>query len=67
MLAFTSELRATVWGNLGGVLFIDGGNVWARDWSIDLNDLRYAVGVGPALPDAGRPDPSRLGLPAQPD
>ncbi len=46
MIAFTSELRAIVWGNLGGVLFIDGGNVWESDWSIDLNDLRYAVGAG---------------------
>jgi outer membrane protein assembly factor BamA len=46
MIAFTSELRAIVWGNLGGVLFIDGGNVWESDWSIDVNDLRYAVGAG---------------------
>ena len=27
-------------------LFIDGGNVWADDWSIALDDLRYAVGAG---------------------
>ena len=46
MMAFTSELRASVWSSLGGVLFIDGGNVWADDWSITLDDLRYAVGVG---------------------
>ena len=33
-------------GKLGGVLFLDGGNVWADSWSIDLRDLRYAVGPG---------------------
>ena len=33
-------------GKLGGVLFLDGGNVWAESWSISLGDLRYAVGPG---------------------
>ena len=28
------------------MLFIDGGNVWADSWDIDLRDLRYAVGPG---------------------
>jgi outer membrane protein assembly complex protein YaeT len=46
MMAFSSELRATLVGNFGGVLFLDGGNVWADDWSIDVSDLRYAVGSG---------------------
>jgi outer membrane protein assembly complex protein YaeT len=46
MMAFSSELRARLKGSLGGVLFLDGGNVWADDWSIDLGDLRYAVGAG---------------------
>jgi outer membrane protein assembly complex protein YaeT len=46
MLAFTSELRAPLVGNLGGVLFLDGGNVWAGSWGIRFNDLRYAVGPG---------------------
>lgn len=46
MLAFSSELRAIISGNFGGVLFLDGGNVWADDWSIDLGDLRYAIGTG---------------------
>ncbi len=46
MLSLSSELRATLAGNLGGVVFIDGGNVWESDWSIALDDLRYAVGAG---------------------
>lgn len=46
MLAFTEELRALVRGNFGGVLFLDGGNVWAESWGIKLGDLRYAVGPG---------------------
>jgi outer membrane protein assembly complex protein YaeT len=46
MLAFSEELRAIVHGNLGGVIFLDGGNVWDRSFDIKLNDLRYAVGLG---------------------
>jgi hypothetical protein len=46
MLAFSEELRAMLRGNLGGVLFLDAGNVWAESWSINLSDLRYAVGPG---------------------
>ena len=46
MLAISEELRATLRGKLGAVLFIDAGNVWADSWDIDLRDLRYAVGPG---------------------
>jgi outer membrane translocation and assembly module TamA len=46
MFAFSSELRAVIRGNLGGVLFLDGGNVWTEGWSVKLDDLRYAVGPG---------------------
>jgi outer membrane protein assembly complex protein YaeT len=46
MFAFSEELRATLRGNLGGVLFLDGGNVWADSFGIKLGDLRYAVGPG---------------------
>lgn len=46
MIAFSEEVRATLRGNIGGVLFVDGGNVWADSWGIRLNDLRYAVGPG---------------------
>ena len=36
MFAFSEELRATLRGNLGGVLFLDGGNVWAERWGFKL-------------------------------
>jgi outer membrane protein insertion porin family len=43
---FSTELRVPVWGNLGAVLFLDGGNVWSNPWDFNLNDLRYDVGPG---------------------
>ena len=43
---FSTELRASLWRNLGGVLFLDGGNVWYDSWDFNLNDLRYDVGPG---------------------
>jgi outer membrane protein assembly complex protein YaeT len=46
MLAFSEELRAVLRGNLGGVLFLDGGNVWAEPGGFSLGDLRYAIGPG---------------------
>ena len=46
LLAFSSELRATLRGAFGAVLFLDGGNVWADQLAFDLNDLRYAAGAG---------------------
>jgi outer membrane protein assembly complex protein YaeT len=46
MLAFSEELRAELTGRFGAVLFLDGGNVWADSWSVNLNELRYAVGPG---------------------
>ena len=45
LLVFSSEVRKT-FGSFGGVLFLDGGNVWANDWTIQMSDLRYAVGSG---------------------
>jgi len=50
MFAFNSELRATLPGRVGGVVFLDGGNVWERGWSVDLRHLRYAVGIGLRYP-----------------
>ena len=43
---FSTELRIPLVGNLGGVVFLDGGNVWAIPWDFNLNDLRYDVGLG---------------------
>jgi outer membrane protein assembly complex protein YaeT len=42
----SAELRAPIWGSLGGVLFVDAGNVWTNPWDFNLNDLRYDVGPG---------------------
>jgi outer membrane protein assembly complex protein YaeT len=46
MLAFSSELRTPISGNFSGVLFLDGGDVWADSWGFTLGQLRYAVGPG---------------------
>jgi outer membrane protein assembly complex protein YaeT len=46
MLAFTSELRTMLTGNLGGVLFLDGGNVWISSFAQNLSGLRWDVGPG---------------------
>lgn len=45
-LNFSTELRASIWRSLGAVIFLDGGNVWANRWDLNLNDLRYDVGPG---------------------
>ncbi len=44
--AFTTELRFPIWSSLGGVVFLDAGNVWAENWTVRLDDLRYAAGTG---------------------
>ena len=46
MLAGTEELRFSISGNLGAVLFADAGNVWVDRSSLSLSDLRYDVGPG---------------------
>jgi outer membrane protein assembly complex protein YaeT len=46
MLAFTSEVRARLRGNLGGVLFLDGGNVWISSFAQNVSGLRWDVGPG---------------------
>jgi outer membrane protein insertion porin family/translocation and assembly module TamA len=43
---FSAELRVPIIGNFGGVVFVDGGNVWRGSWDINLDDLRYDVGPG---------------------
>jgi len=45
-LNFSTELRFPLARNFGGVLFVDGGNVWTNPWDFNLNDLRYDVGAG---------------------
>jgi outer membrane protein assembly complex protein YaeT len=58
---FSTELRVPLVGKLGGVLFVDGGNVWSNAWDFNFNDLRYDIGpglryntpIGPFRLDAG--------------
>jgi outer membrane protein assembly complex protein YaeT len=45
-MSFSTELRVPIVGNFGGVLFLDGGNVWADSFGFKLGELRYAVGPG---------------------
>jgi outer membrane protein assembly factor BamA len=46
LFAFSTELRAALRGKLGGVLFLDGGNVWKDLRDVHLGDIRYAAGTG---------------------
>jgi len=46
LLEASVEARATLGAKLGGVVFIDGGNVWPSGRQITVDNLRYAVGTG---------------------
>ena len=46
MMEVSTEARFGIRGKLGGVLFLDGGNVWQGPWEVQLNKLRWAVGPG---------------------
>lgn len=46
MVSFSEELRVQFRGKLGAVLFLDGGDVAADSWGVNIRDLRYAVGPG---------------------
>lgn len=46
MLEASTELRVPVFGNLGAVLFLDAGNVWAQPWRVHVDDLKYDIGPG---------------------
>ncbi len=54
-------------GNIGGVLFLDAGNVWADSWGMRAERSALRRRPGSPLSDAGRADPLRLRLPAQSD
>ena len=45
-ILFNAELRLPIRGDIGGVLFVDGGNVFARTSDLDLTELRGSVGFG---------------------
>lgn len=46
VLVFNGELRMPVWRDLGAVVFLDAGNVFARVNDLDLGRLRAGVGFG---------------------
>lgn len=46
ILILNGELRVPVWRNLGGALFLDGGNVFRRVTHVDLGELRGSLGFG---------------------
>ena len=46
LLAMSSELRGRVSSRLGGVLFVDAGQVWRERRQMSLADLQYAAGAG---------------------
>lgn len=41
-----AELRVPVWADLGGVAFIDAGNVWGRPQDVTLDQLKVSTGLG---------------------
>ena len=45
-VVLNAEVRLPLFGNIGAVLFVDGGNVFARAADLDLTRLRGSVGVG---------------------
>ena len=48
LVVFNAELRVPIWKkkSLGGVVFVDCGNVFATIYDIDLGQLRTSVGFG---------------------
>ena len=45
-VVLNAELRVPIRGAVGGVLFVDGGNVFARASDLDLSELRGSIGFG---------------------
>ena len=46
MMEVSTEARFDLGGRLSGVVFVDGGNVWAEPWKAGPGGMRYAVGPG---------------------
>ena len=46
LLVGSFEVRYPIYGDFGGVVFFDYGNVFADEWSFPLGDIKYAPGVG---------------------
>jgi len=45
-VVLNAELRVPIRGKIAGVVFADGGNVFARAGDLDLTELRGSVGFG---------------------
>ena len=45
-VVLNAELRVPIRGPIGGVIFVDGGNVFARVSELDLSQLRGSTGLG---------------------
>ena len=54
-------------GNFGAVAVLRRRQCLGPVVGFDLDDLRYAIGAGTSVSDAGRPDPLRLGYQLNPD
>ena len=71
LTVLNGELRAPLWRELGGVVFVDAGNVFRRVGDLDLGALRASAGfgfrykspVGPVRVDFGFRLGSRRGVP----
>ncbi len=46
VLLLNGELRFPVWGKMGAVVFVDGGNVFRRVTEFDLGEVRGSAGFG---------------------
>ena len=46
LLIGSFEARYPIYKSLGGVVFFDYGNVFARQWNFKLDELKYAPGAG---------------------
>jgi outer membrane protein insertion porin family len=70
-VVLNAELRARIWRELGGVVFVDAGNVFRRVSDLDLGALRPSTGfgvrykspIGPVRVDVGLRLSSRQGVP----
>jgi outer membrane translocation and assembly module TamA len=45
-VVLNAELRTPLFGQVGGVLFVDGGNIFEKSTDLDLGRLRGSVGFG---------------------
>jgi outer membrane translocation and assembly module TamA len=46
VIILNGELRVPIYGPVGGVLFMDGGNVFPKVSDLDITDLRGSIGTG---------------------